>query len=171
LIDKTTNRYKSQKRENTIAKDFQGQRVIMSGGSWSKPGDVVADCYLFEDKFTESDSYTIKLSTLKKIEKQSIFVRKVPVFVFGYVNVQNKTQSNYIILRDFNTDLDISKSVEQVTYVNTKSKRIKVDDIKEMKNQETPIIRLVFDVEGLLHTYYIFDYDFFKENHSAIVVV
>jgi hypothetical protein len=96
-----TNREISMKREKAIGEDFNGYSVLMSGGRWDNPGDAKTDKYLFEDKFTKSDAYVLKNSTLVKIEKQAYFARRIPIFKVGFtVGDNTENGDEFIILKD-----------------------------------------------------------------------
>ena len=72
------NLQRSQRQEKSIAKDVGGQRVAGSGMLPSQKGDVRALAWLIEAKTTKAKSYTLKLATLVKIEKEAIIAKKHP---------------------------------------------------------------------------------------------
>ena len=88
-----SNKERAQKRERSAAKELGGRSVIGSGSLWFDKGDIKTDKFLIEDKFTDSDSYTIKLSVLDIVEKQAFKVHKVPILRFGF----EKYQANYVM--------------------------------------------------------------------------
>jgi len=88
---------RAQRRERSAAKEIGGRSVIGSGALWFDKGDIKTEKFLIEDKFTDADSYTINLSTLKTVEKQAAKVHKVPFLRFGF----EKYGTNYIM---FNID-------------------------------------------------------------------
>lgn len=99
-----SNKERAQKRERSAAKELGGRSVIGSGALWFDKGDIKTEKFLIEDKFTDSDSYSIKLSILNTIEKQASKVHKVPLLRFGF----EKYQLNYIMFHIgyFNEKLD-----------------------------------------------------------------
>lgn len=80
------NKRRSRKRELQAAKDIGGYATIASGGLWFDKGDIKNDKFLIEDKFTDADKYSIKLSILNKIEKEADKAQKIPIFRFGFEN-------------------------------------------------------------------------------------
>lgn len=63
---------KSQKQEQNTAKLLKGRAQIASGALWGLKGDVRTEDYLIENKFTDSDYYSLKLSIWNKIEKEAV---------------------------------------------------------------------------------------------------
>jgi len=87
----------SRIREKQAASDIDGKRHAFSGALWYKKGDVGSNGFLMEDKFTEKDFFSVKLSILKKIEKEALCVLKIPVLRIGFLN--NGKSEDYAILR------------------------------------------------------------------------
>jgi hypothetical protein len=74
-------RRKSQRQEKRTAKDFGGRTVIGSGCIDGMKGDVRTGVrttsfnekdFLIENKYTDADFYSLKLSTWKKVEKEAL---------------------------------------------------------------------------------------------------
>jgi len=87
----------SRKRENDIADDTGGKRHARSGGLWWKKGDASNIDFLFEDKFTEKDFYSVTMLTIQKIEGEALSVGKLPVLRVGFISKYGN--SDYAILR------------------------------------------------------------------------
>lgn len=70
---------RSRKSEQRAAEIDGGRRVPMSGAGRQK-GDVVSERFKGEDKITAKESFTIKLSTLVKIEQEALHSvpRRIP---------------------------------------------------------------------------------------------
>ena len=67
--------------EQDVADKLQGRRTIGSGNIWHDKGDIKAKDYLIEVKSTKKKSISLKLSWLKKIEKEAIKIGKKPALV------------------------------------------------------------------------------------------
>ncbi len=156
-----TNRHKSIKREDSIAQDFNGRRVPMSGGSWSNPGDASSSEYLFEDKFTDKDYYSLSESTLQKIEKQARFKRRIPIFRFGFP----QSGHEYVIVRDFYIAFDTESPVKVIS--EKKSVRLGDDFLSQVLDQTSHITLNFVDKNEL---YVIIRYDLFKRDHDKIIL-
>lgn len=80
-------RKKSQKQENRIAKEMNGSATPGSGAVWHSKGDVKAEKYLIEAKYTDEAYYSVNLSILKKIIKEALHENfRIPVL---YVDIQD----------------------------------------------------------------------------------
>lgn len=87
----------SRKREIKGAKEIGGKCHAGSGNKWHSKSDFSNEFIQVEDKFTEESIYSLKLSELKKLEKEALSVGKLPVFRFGYIIKNN--EYNFAILR------------------------------------------------------------------------
>ena len=98
-------RRKSQKQENRIAKELGGKTTPGSGAQWHSKGDVKAENYLIEAKYTDEAHYPLSLPILTKIEKEALRENfRIPVL---YVDIQDLklcvVPEKYITkLNDFN---------------------------------------------------------------------
>ena len=79
-----TERQKSDRREEWLAKELGGKRVAGSGSSREKKGDVKFGHFLMEDKRTAGKSLAIQVAWLEKIEREALACGKTPVFSFGF---------------------------------------------------------------------------------------
>lgn len=77
-------RQKSDRREEWLAKELGGKRVSGSGSSKEKKGDNRFTHALLEDKRTAAKSISIQSSWLEKIEQEALNCGKLPVFSFGF---------------------------------------------------------------------------------------
>lgn len=79
-------RKKSQEQENRIAKELNGGTTPGSGAVWHSKGDVKAENYLIEAKYTDEPYYSVALPILKKIENEALHENfRIPVL---YVDIQ-----------------------------------------------------------------------------------
>jgi hypothetical protein len=88
----------SRKREEKIAQETGGRRHSGSGSQWYRKSDASDPDFQYEDKFTESDKYSVSISDLHKIEKEAQGVRKLPVFRFGFLS--KNASHDYAVLRE-----------------------------------------------------------------------
>ena len=161
-MDNFKKRKESQKREDAIAKDFNGRRVIASGALWSMKGDVRTDTFLFEDKYTLADTYTVTYAILLKIHKQAAFHKKVPAYRFGKLNTDG-----YVIISEFYVEEDMSlfgtignelKPVE-------KSVNFKLKNLDELF-RSCDMVNIQFNGKR----YFMMSYSFFKKNWEKFVI-
>lgn len=156
-----TNRERSIKREDSIAKDFNGRRVMMSGGSWSNPGDASSVEFLFEDKFTDKDKYSLAVSKLLKIEKQAFFKRRIPIFKFGF----SKLKEDYIVVKDFY----INSFDEGRHPVITISKKSATMCSTELRNFFCTNIYMGIKFVDNSNIFVVMRYEHFKSSYSTII--
>jgi len=105
-----TNKQKSKKREQKIAKDIGGRNHLMSGAAWFKKGDASNEYFLVEDKFTDKSKYSIKYSELIKINKEALQINKIPIFRFGFT----VNKKDYVIINVKHTLLEATKDVTRI---------------------------------------------------------
>lgn len=96
-MDMNTIKKISKKRELAIAKDTGGKAHSCSGALWHLKSDASDSYFQYEDKFTAADKYSVKLKSLRKIEKEAFAVGKIPAFRFGFIYPGGS--SDYVILR------------------------------------------------------------------------
>lgn len=65
-------RKKSKKQEKNDADFFGGKCQPGSGACWGAKGDVKCENYLIENKYTDSDKYSFKLSLWDKLNNEAI---------------------------------------------------------------------------------------------------
>ena len=87
----------SRKREQDSATDTSGKRHIRSGGLWWNKGDASNVDFLFEDKFTEKEQYSVTGLVINKVEKEALSVNKLPILRIGFVSKYGN--SDYAIIR------------------------------------------------------------------------
>ena len=158
----------SRKREDAIAKKFDGKRVVASGALWFQKGDARTDVFLVEDKFVhEAEFYTLSWSTLHKIHKQAAFHRKVPVFTFGKLG-----NSGYVIVSDFYLVEDIVNmgKYNSDNFHGNKSLRFIFKELDDMF-RIFDIVRVIFrDTENNIKLYYMMPDQFFDTNWKKIII-
>lgn len=81
-----------KKIENKFAKSVKGRRQPASGAFTGLKGDIKTKNLLFELKYTDKKSYTLKKDLLKKIDSEAFQLRKIPIFV-----IQFKDEEYFII--------------------------------------------------------------------------
>lgn len=79
------NKTKAIKRERKLAERLGGKAQSNSGSGDADKGDVKLSKYLLDDKFTESNGYTLKKSDLNTLTKQARGHNKEPILVIKYV--------------------------------------------------------------------------------------
>lgn len=89
-----TKRVKHQER--TVALDLGGKRQPGSGSAWYAKGDVKTPKYLVECKQTEKESYSLKLSILRKIEEESCRAGKEALLQVTFI--EPGRQSQYMVV-------------------------------------------------------------------------
>lgn len=77
-------RQKSDRREEWLAKELGGKRVAGSGSSKEKKGDIKFAHVLMEDKRTAGKSLAIQVAWLEKIEREALACGRIPAFSFGF---------------------------------------------------------------------------------------
>lgn len=75
---------RSKKQENLRAKQTGGKVQAGSGTSWRAPGDVKNAEFLEEMKFTDKDSFALKVETWKKIKRQAAVTGREPKMVIDF---------------------------------------------------------------------------------------
>ena len=152
----------SRKREDAIAHDFNGRRVTASGALWNRKGDAKTDVFLFEDKYTLADSYTVATSILLKIQKEALFHGKVPVYRFGQLNTDG-----FIIMSEFFVDEDMYKfgMVSHELKAVEKSVNFKLKILDDLF-RSCDIASVTFGGKN----YFMMTYSFFLKNWEKFVI-
>lgn len=153
----------SRKREDAIADDFNGRRVVASGALWNRKGDAKTDTFLFEDKYTLADSYTIASSILLKIQKEALFHNRVPVYRFGKLNTDG-----FIVVSEFFLQEDMSQfgkiSCELKSVGKSGNFKLKVlDELFRVYDLAT----VTFDSKN----YFMMTYPFFLKNWEKFIIL
>ena len=68
-----------QKKEARDARQFNGRVTPRSGGFFSFSGDVKAESFLIESKFTEKKSFSVSGKLWEKINNEAIKNRRTPM--------------------------------------------------------------------------------------------
>lgn len=89
-----TNRQKSIRQEAAAAKMIGGRRRRGSGSAPGLPGDAYGERFLVECKFTNQQSFSVKLSDLTKIEVSALTAGKIPLFRFGFADGDDITEND-----------------------------------------------------------------------------
>lgn len=96
---KTKGQVESLRHEKRLESKYEGgQRSAASGAFWSRKGDVRSRYFLFEHKWTEKKSLSIKAEWLIKVAKEAIMESKIPVLAFHLCG------RNYVILSEDDFD-------------------------------------------------------------------
>jgi len=70
--------------EKKLAKKIDGRVQVASGALPGLPNDVYNENFLFEHKYTDGKSYTLKRQDWESLEKHSKYEGKTPVFVVEF---------------------------------------------------------------------------------------
>lgn len=62
-----------QKKEIKDVEDFNGKLQKASGRIWNKPGDVIADKFFIDSKYSKKSSYSISIKTWNKLCEEAAF--------------------------------------------------------------------------------------------------
>jgi hypothetical protein len=65
-------RKRATKQEERLAKLVGGKAQAGSGAVWSAKGDVKQEDYLFENKYTEKESFRLSVELWQEIEKKAM---------------------------------------------------------------------------------------------------
>ena len=81
-----SNKDRSLRSEKQIAAALGGRRQPASGALpvAGFKGDVITKLFLIDDKLTEKDSHSLKLSVLLKLRKEAAQARRVPVLALTF---------------------------------------------------------------------------------------
>lgn len=161
------NRKISQKLEDQTAKDLGGRRVVMSGGLWCRPGDTATIDILGEEKFTKDVRYNLKYTTLTKIEKQALFVRRTPIFILKFVNSSAKVLDAYVILREVDCYDESAFSSPCLIETAKMSCILKHAELKEFFNKNMFGLLKWLDTNS---TYVVTEYDTAISNIDSLVL-
>jgi hypothetical protein len=74
----------SKKQEKMLAKKVNGRVQVASGALPGLPNDVYNDWFLFEHKYTDAKSYTLKRTDWVSLKKHSDKEGKIPAFVVNF---------------------------------------------------------------------------------------
>lgn len=83
-----------RKKEKNDAKCFNGSITPRSGGMWNKPGDISAEDFLIDAKYTKHKSYSVNTETIRKIHHEAIKSGKTPA-----LSVELGDGTEFVILR------------------------------------------------------------------------
>lgn len=94
---------RARQSEEATAKSDGGSRMPASGSKWYAKGDVRANGFLIDDKFTDSESFTI---TRKMIEKATSEALQTPpglrpqlrISIKGLPRLRLLTEDDYLFL-------------------------------------------------------------------------
>ena len=76
--------------EKRVAKLTGSRRQPASGSRWHARGDLKSKEHLTEVKATARKSYTLKLATLRKIEREAAAQDRDPAFLLEFVTPQGR---------------------------------------------------------------------------------
>lgn len=75
---------KSQRQERATARRFDGSVNAGSGNGWVRKSDVRSDDVLFEMKYTDAKSFSLKRDDLTKAEKYALIDGREMVFGISF---------------------------------------------------------------------------------------
>ena len=160
---------RAQRRERSAAKEIGGRSVIGSGALWFDKGDIKTDTFLIEDKFTDADTYTIQLATLKTIEKQASKVHKVPFLRFGF----EKYGTNYMMfnINYYNEVLDPYEVTKYRIEVNKKSTIIPHEFFERLELNATGFIicYIIFKEDNTETSFAVMTWGDFKNQQNKFI--
>jgi hypothetical protein len=87
-MSKTEGQKASQHHERRLAQLLGGTRPAASGAFWTRKGDVRAEKYLLEHKYTSKNSISISRTVLDKIRTEAIMDQRVPLLAL-HINGRN----------------------------------------------------------------------------------
>lgn len=155
-------------REVAASKQIGGKATPGSGCFWNKRGDGQSEEFLLEDKFTNKEAYSLKLSILKKLESQAKKIGKIPVLRFGF----ETTKCNYAVIRllDYNyCDSFIFVKAPLSVIVSKDSVSFKEEFLSNVSLEADNyiLLRLVFEKDK--STYIVTTWDGFVEHVSDFI--
>lgn len=71
---------RSRRQEDRTARTYNGSRNVMSGAGWMRKADVRSMQFMIENKFTDAQSYSLKLVELRDLAKKARLAGRVPLF-------------------------------------------------------------------------------------------
>ena len=94
----------SRSQERRVAKDVSGRPTPASGATSSGRGDVAAEHFLIECKYTEAGSFSLKCAELLKIGNQARARGKIPAFIIDFIGRGQYALVEYSLFKDFIED-------------------------------------------------------------------
>lgn len=95
---------RSQKQENSVAKDFNAKVTVASGALWGQKGDVRNSKILVECKTTEKDYYSLTAKVWEKIEEEAIKDHlRIPLMV---IDLEDRDRVVVFRPKDFDPEID-----------------------------------------------------------------
>lgn len=82
--DKQTQNRRSRQQEKKLAKGSGGRVQAGSGSSWRAPQDIKTDEHLVQVKYTDKDSYPLKVLDLIQIATDAYRCGKTPVLIVDF---------------------------------------------------------------------------------------
>ncbi len=163
---------KSAKREKAISKDIGGKSHPGSGAFWFKKGDASNELILVEDKFTTSDSYSVTLSVLKKLEQQARKECKIPVLSVGFTSKHEEI--SFAFVEDIYIPKGNYTASPLVLDTIRKSKMFHKDDLKSwFVNSRTDAIATLnfYNKDTLFKSFLIFEWSFFATKLKELFII
>lgn len=126
----------SNKQEEKVAEELGGKVMPASGALAHSKSDVrVAGSMRIECKFTESDTYILKLADLVKIRNEAVKKFEMPVF---QIEFKGNNKAKYAIVARTNEDI-----VPMITF--NKSLTLHSGDLFSMISKSSPVMGITFD--------------------------
>lgn len=140
-----TTKFKSNKQEKSVAKQFGGKQVIASGALWFASSDVRSDKFLIECKTTEKEYYSLTSKVWEKIEEEAVKDHmRIPLMV---IDLEDRDRVVVFNPKDFVTPIP---SPYDCTYNGDNQKSFRVSH-KELLNAEEEFGEYVYGRIFIIH--------------------
>jgi hypothetical protein len=101
LVQKFTQKKKSQKLEKSLARNLGGRTTPGSGAFSFHKGDVNSDIWLAEHKYTDKSKYRLSLKIWEKIKEEAQSYNKLPLMEVVINGESNPLKLIIVSLQDF----------------------------------------------------------------------
>jgi hypothetical protein len=122
MAKRGTTKFKSNLQERQVANDLLG-RVQIASGALDDKADVRSKDFLCECKTTEKDSYTLKVDTWNKIQKEAYKLGLCPIMCIqtNDEGVNLRQNKMYCLMRKADFDYYLARKLDSVLPVNEPS--------------------------------------------------
>ena len=122
MAKRGTTKFKSNLQERQVASDLLG-RVQIASGALDDKADVRSKDFLCECKTTEKDSYTLKVDTWNKIQKEAYKLGLCPIMCIqtNDEGVNLRQNKMYCLMRKADFDYYLARKLDSVLPVNEPS--------------------------------------------------
>jgi len=164
----------SKKREIQGAKDIGGRVHPASGARWHTKGDFSNQFIHVEDKFfcsnnNSSDTYSISLDVLHKVEKEAFSIGKTPVLKFGLYNArQTYNNKDFAVINRDHIIKPINYSRENQVSTSKKSYLVRINQLEDIYiNNNDILLHLTFTKANKV--FVVMKWEYFLENMDLII--